>query len=115
MHKVIQRFRNTFNGCIALFKKDTNFLIHLIIAFIVIIISFAIGITQVEWLFIISAIMIVFITEAVNTSIETAVDLVTRKRHPLAKITKDVSAFAVLLASIYALIVGFIIFIPYLF
>lgn len=115
MDRLIRRFINTFNGCIALFKKDTNFLIHLIIALIVIIISFVTGITRVEWLFIISAIMIVFITEAINTSIETAVDLVTRKRHPLAKIAKDVSAFAVLLASIYAVIIGLIVFIPYLF
>lgn len=115
MDRQIRRFRNTFNGCVALFKKDTNFLIHLVIALIVIVIGFSTGITTIEWLFIISAIMIVLITETVNTSIETAVDLVTRRKHPLAKIAKDVGALAVLFASIHAVIVGLIVFIPYLF
>ena len=84
------------------------------VALIVVIIGFVIGLSAVEWLFIITAIMLVLITEAINTAIENTVNLVTGKFHPLAKKAKDISAFSVLLASIYAVIVGLIIFLPYL-
>lgn len=110
---VIRRFNHTFDGCIALIRKDKNYLFHILIAIIIVIVSFIHNLSSTEWLFIITAIMLVLVTEAINTAIETAVDLVTTKYHPLAKVTKDISAFAVLLASLYAVIVAIIIFVPY--
>ena len=52
--------------------------------------------------------------ELVNTAVEAVVDLVTEERKPLAKIAKDTAAGAVLFASLAAVIIGCIIFIPYL-
>lgn len=115
MNRFFGRFINTFNGSIVLIRKDINFMIHLIIGVLVILIGFVTGINRVEWMFVVSAIMFVLTTEAINTAIETSIDLVTRKYHVLAKKAKDISAFAVLLASIYAVIVGLIVFIPYWF
>lgn len=115
MNNFFERFINTFNGCNTLIKKDYNFVIHLIIGVIVAITGLATGITSIEWLFIVTAIMFVLTTETINTAMETVVDLVTKQYHPLAKKAKDISAFAVLLSSIYAIIVGLIIFLPYWF
>lgn len=110
---LFKRFKNTFNGCIALLQKDRNYIIHIVIAIIVVIFGFIHQLNSTEWLFIITAIMLVLIAEAINTAIETTVDLFTKTYHPLAKKAKDISAFAVLIASIYAVIVAIIIFVPY--
>ncbi|CDZ99975.1 Undecaprenol kinase [Jeotgalicoccus saudimassiliensis] len=72
-----------------------------------------VNITAVEWLFIITAIFLVLITEVLNSAIEYTVDLVTGDYHILARYAKDIAAAAVLLASIYAVIVGMVILIPY--
>ncbi|AFZ65843.1 diacylglycerol kinase [Deinococcus peraridilitoris] len=50
--------------------------------------------------------------ELVNTAIEAVVDLVSPEFHPLAKIAKDAGAGAVLLASVFALLVGASEFLP---
>lgn len=107
------RFKHTFDGCIALIEKDKHFLFHISIGIIVVICGFIHQLNAIEWLFIISAVMLVLVSEAINTAIETTVDLVTDKYHPLAKKAKDISAFAVLIASLYAVIVALIIFVPY--
>ncbi|GAB3071472.1 hypothetical protein GCM10027156_24460 [Salinicoccus sesuvii] len=78
-------------------------------------VSAILGIERIEWVFIVSAIFMVLIAEAFNTSIEAAVDLTTSTYHPLAKAAKDAGAAAVLLSSLYAVIVALIIFLPYLF
>jgi diacylglycerol kinase (ATP) len=53
--------------------------------------------------------MFVFVTEMFNTALEFAVDLVTKEYHPLAKLSKDVSAGAVLVSSVGAVLVGYLI------
>ena len=57
--------------------------------------------------------MSVLILEILNTSIESIVDLVVKKEFSsLAKISKDTSAAAVLLASINSVIIAVSIFLP---
>ncbi|CAM4141870.1 diacylglycerol kinase family protein [Lacicoccus alkaliphilus] len=108
----MNRFKFALQGIDALLRKDFHFAVHLLIAFIVAAAGFLFRLDTVEWLFIISAIFIVLISEILNTSIEYTVDLVTGEVHTLAKCAKDTSALAVLLAAIYASITGMIIFIP---
>lgn len=68
-----------------------------------------------EWMFITTAIFLVLITETINSAIEYTVDLITDDYNILAGYAKDIAAFSVLSASIYAVIVGMIILLPYLF
>jgi diacylglycerol kinase (ATP) len=49
------------------------------------------------------------VTELFNTAMEFVVDLATREYHPLAKLAKDVSAGAVLVSSVGALLVGYLV------
>jgi len=53
--------------------------------------------------------------EMINTSIERILDLLHPEKHPEIKIIKDISAAAVLLAALGALVIGLKIFIPYVF
>lgn len=109
----MDRFKHPLHGLVQLFKKDKKFLLHCVLALAVIAVSFLLGITQLEWLFIITAIFAVLITEVINSSIEYTVDLITGDYHILARFAKDIAAAAVLLASIYAVITGLIILLPY--
>jgi diacylglycerol kinase len=62
---------------------------------------------------IIIAIGSVLAAEAFNTAIEIDINLTSPNQHPYAKDTKDVAAGAVLITSIFALIIGLLVFVPY--
>ena len=96
-----------------LFKTSRNFKIQLVFALISLIIGSLLQISKSSYLILVATIMSVLILETLNTSIETIVDLVIKKEFSnLAKIAKDTSAGAVLLASINSVIIGVYIFIP---
>ncbi len=54
----------------------------------------------------------VWTAEFFNTALEVVVDLATREQHPLAKVSKDVGAAAVLIASLNAAMIGAIVLGP---
>jgi undecaprenol kinase len=72
------------------------------------------GIRRMEWGLLVVTILLVFITETVNTAIEKTIDMITSNYHPAAAIVKNVAAGAVLLSALNAVIMAFIIFGPYL-
>lgn len=109
----MKRFMYPIQGFITLIKKDINFVIHLVIACLVVAVSFYFQITKIEWLFVIIAIFSVLFMEVINTSVEFVVDFVTNDYHELAKHAKDTAAFAVLLSSMMSLVIGIVIFLPY--
>lgn len=89
-----------------------NFKIQIGFAILVSILGFVMEITSFEWLSLILINSLVLILELINTAIETVVDMVSLNFHPLAKITKDVAAGAVLIAAIASIFIGLIIFLP---
>lgn len=113
--KLLNRFKYAFMGMRWLVCKDNHFAIHFLLGVAAVAAGAILTIERIEWLFIISAIFMVLIAEALNTSIEASVDLTTSAYHPLAKAAKDAAAAAVLLSSLYAVIVAMFIFLPYLF
>lgn len=112
--KLIKSFSNALRGIAFLFNSQPNARIELIIAGIVIISGFLFRVSNAEWLIILLCIAMVLSLEGINTSFEILAD----KLHPgydkkIGKV-KDVAAGAVLIASIVAAIIGFIIFVPHL-
>jgi diacylglycerol kinase len=65
-----------------------------------------------DWVILIIAITIVWITELLNTALEVVIDLASPQVHPLAKIGKDVGAASVLLAALASIVIGLIILGP---
>jgi diacylglycerol kinase len=108
----IQSFNYAFQGLRTFFRTQHNAWIHVFIAVVVIAAGFYVGLDASEWLWIVLSIALVFITEMLNTSIEFLSDFVSPEIHPQIKKVKDVSAAAVLIASIGAVIIGLIIFFP---
>lgn len=108
-------FANAFRGIGILIKTTHNFWIHIVSAILVLILGFILKISPIEFVFIIFVIGLVFVTETINTAIEIDIDLTSPNYHPYARDTKDVSAGAVLISAIIAVIVFLIIFLPKIF
>jgi len=108
----LKSFDYAVQGLKTFFITQHNARLHLLAAVVVLLMSYVLHINTVEWLFIIFSIGLVFIAEMMNTAIEFLCDKITLETHPQIKKVKDVSAAAVLLASLAAVIVGLIIFTP---
>jgi len=111
LRSVIQSFKYAFEGISYVFTSQRNMQIHLGVAIIVLLLSFLLKIPKYQLLLVFFTIVFVMCMELVNTAIEKTVDLVTDKFHPLAKIAKDVAAGAVLLAAIFAFMIGLYVFV----
>lgn len=113
--KRLKSFKYAFNGLKVFIECTPNAWIHLLAALMVILLSFLLKLNTYEWIFIVFAIMCVFVAEAFNTAIEKITDYIIPEKNDFAKIIKDISAGAVLLCAIGAAIIGTIIFLPKIF
>ena len=107
-------FGYALRGILTAVASGRNMKIHLLAAILAVITGWWLGINRLEWAMITISIFMVLAAETLNTAIEKAVDLVTREYHPLAKQAKNLAAGAVLLTAISAVIIGLLIFGPYL-
>jgi diacylglycerol kinase (ATP) len=82
---------------------------HVLAAVGVLVLSLLVGVSELELAVLVLTILMVFVTEMLNTAMEFVVDLVTTEYHPLAKLAKDVSAGAVLVSSVGAVLVGYLV------
>ena len=108
----LKSFGYAFKGIWTLFSTQPNARIHLLATVIIIGLGIALGLSPMEWCFIIGCIALVLMAEAVNTAIEFVVDLVSPDYHELAEKAKDVAAAAVLLSVICCGVVWGIIYLP---
>lgn len=108
--RFIKSFIYAWSGLKNVVKNEQNMRIHLFISIIVISMSFILSISVTHKLILFVVVGIVLSLEVMNTAIERTVDLVTEEYHPLAELAKDISAAAVLLFSIVAVIIGIVIF-----
>ena len=112
-NNVLISFRYAFSGINYTFKNSRNFKIQVSFAFFSLIIGSILQLDKSGYLILLATIFSVLILEILNTSIESLVDLVVKKKFSnLAKIAKDCSAGAVLLASINSVIIALYLFIP---
>jgi len=108
----LKSFSHAIKGLQTTVKYEHNTWIHLFATVMVIVFGFVYELTTFEWCWITLAIGLVVVTEILNTAIEHLTDLVSPEFHPLAKKTKDAAAGAVLIASIIAVIIGLLVFLP---
>jgi diacylglycerol kinase len=106
--------QTALQGIRNLFIESRNARIQLLVFLLVLIVGFFVGLTTREWLWVFGASAAVFSLEAINTSIELLADVYTLEFNTKIKQVKDIAAGAVLIASIFAVIVGVIIFLPHL-
>ena len=110
---VLISFKYAFSGIYYVLKTSRNFRIQLFFALTSLMIGFLLQISLSNYVILLATIMSVLILEMLNTSIESIVDLLVKKEFSsLARISKDTSAGAVLLASINSVIIAVSIFFP---
>lgn len=112
MKGLLKSFVYAGNGIVWCLKNERNMRAHFSLcvymyAYLLIYDFFVL--TKIEWAIILLCNALVFSLEIVNTAIEKAVDLATEKQNPLAKISKDAAAGAVLISAIFSVIVGIVI------
>jgi diacylglycerol kinase (ATP) len=84
--------------------------IHFAIAFAVLIAALVTGVAKLELIVLLLAIAFVLIAEMVNTAIEGSIDVATTSFDPMAKLAKDIAAGAVLIATVTAVAIGYLVF-----
>lgn len=114
IRKRLKSFTYAFNGLRILFKEEHNARIHFIAAIGVIAFGFYFEIKNLEWLAILFSIGFVITMEIINTALENLADFVSPEKHEQIKKVKDLAAAAVFVSAVVALIVGLMVFIPYI-
>lgn len=108
---MLKKFIPAFHGIRDLIS-DKNFIIHLLIAVIVVFAGLIFSISPIEWLIILVCTGIVLTAEGVNSAIEKLCDLNKKEHNSEIKKIKDISAASVLISAIISAIAGLIIFVP---
>lgn len=109
---LVHSFGYAFQGIFSTIRSERNMKIHCLAAVLVVIFGIGLKISKVEWFVCLILFGLVMSLECVNTAVEAIVDMVSKEYQPLAKKAKDAAAGAVLIAAIFAAIIGLWIFVP---
>jgi diacylglycerol kinase (ATP) len=107
---ILESFNFAFEGIIHVLRTHRNMRVHFAVAIIVLVAAVWVGVSKLELIALLLAIAFVFITEMVNSALEQAIDVATTSFDPLAKLAKDVAAGAVLIATVNAVAIGYLVF-----
>ncbi|MBI4089580.1 MAG: diacylglycerol kinase family protein [Candidatus Levybacteria bacterium] len=111
---ILKSFRHALEGLWYALKYNRNLRIHFFVALVVIMVGIFFRINAYEMSILGVVIILVISAEMINTSIEEMVNLITSEHKREAKIAKDVAAGMVLIVAIGSVIIGFLIFAPYI-
>lgn len=113
--KWLSPFKYAFAGIRSCFVSELNFRMHSLFAFIALLLSYVLTISAIEWIAVCFCIAFVVTIEILNTAVEKLCDIVHKEMHPGIKKVKDMAAGAVLVAAIFSVITGAVIFLPKLY
>jgi diacylglycerol kinase len=105
-------FRAAVVGAAHVLRTQPNAWIEMTAGVVVLAAAWFFRVAAVEWAVLAICVFGVLSLEAINTSVEAIIDLVSPHYHPLAKIAKDSAAGALVFAVLGSLIVAAAIFIP---
>ena len=108
----IQRANVAIEGVILAVKTQRHMRYHLFAALSALILGLVLNISRTDFILLCMAIVLVLVTEMLNTAIETTVDMISEEYHPKAKNAKDIAAGVVLIASIGSLMLAYLILYP---
>ena len=115
MKNLMNSFKYAINGLKETLVYQKNFRIMILVALIVIGAMFYFPLIRLEKAVLLVMIFSVLILELMNVVIEKIMDFIQPQYNERVKIIKDLSAAIVLIASVGAVIIGLMIFLPYIF
>jgi len=107
---LLQSFNYAFEGIIHVLRTQRNMKIHFTVAVLVLVAALFFNLDRLDVVALLVAISFVLIAEMINTALEYAIDIFTTRYDPLAKLAKDIAAGAVLIATVNALAVAYLVF-----
>ncbi len=110
----LRSFGHAFAGIFTVFCTQQNAWIHALATVAVVVTGFLLKVSAADWCWLVAAMALVWMAECFNTAIEFLADVVSPEFHPLVKKAKNIAAGAVLIAAIGAVIIGLLVFLPYL-
>jgi diacylglycerol kinase (ATP) len=108
----VQSANVAIEGIIYSVRTQRHMRYHLFAALAALVLSLVLNISRTEFILLCMAIVLVLVTEMLNTAIETMVDMISEVFHPMAKVAKDIAAGVVLIASLSAMTLGYLILYP---
>ena len=109
MRSFLKSFYYAFHGIYYGFLNQRNIKIQALIGLFIIIWSFLIKISSLEFIIILFISFFVIILELINTAIEKLIDKISSEYNKKYGIIKDIMAGAVLLSAVLSVIIGIII------
>ncbi len=104
-------FKNARKGMRLVLKSEINIRVHFCIAMVVLALAFVLDFTVERMCILLLTIAFVIVTEMVNSAVEFSLDAVFHNRYSrLVGMAKDISAGAVMFASVIAIVIGIILF-----
>lgn len=107
---LFESFNYALEGVIHVLRTQRNLRIHFVAAILVFAAAIAVGVSRLQLIALVLAVAFVLVAEMLNTAIEGAIDVSTTSFDPNAKLAKDIAAGAVLIASVTAMAVGYLVF-----
>jgi diacylglycerol kinase (ATP) len=107
---VMESFNFAIEGVIHVLRTQRNMRLHFAAAVAVIVVAVAVGASKIELSVLLISIAFVLVAEMINTAVEGAIDAATTSFDPMAKLAKDIAAGAVLIATVNAVAVGYLVF-----
>jgi diacylglycerol kinase (ATP) len=109
--RLVRAFSNSWNGFKGAFKAERAVRLEVTLAVVLIPLGIYLGTTKIERALLVTSVLLLLLTELINTAIETVVDRIGLERHELSGLAKDVGSSAVLLSFVALCVVwGFILF-----
>lgn len=112
MRNWVKSANHAIEGIIYAVKTQRHMRWHLFAALVALILGLFLNIHRVEFILLCMAIVLVLVAEMLNTAIEKTIDLISEEFHPNAKNAKDIAAGVVLIASLGALMLAYLILYP---
>ncbi|HEY3921175.1 MAG TPA: diacylglycerol kinase [Gaiellaceae bacterium] len=107
---IFDSFNYAFEGLIHVLRTQRNMRVHFAVAVVVLVAALVVGVSKIELIALLVSISFVLVAEMINTAIEGAIDVATTSFDPMAKLAKDIAAGAVLIATMNAVAIGYLVF-----
>lgn len=111
--RLFKSFQYAFRGIAKIFREEQNLRVQSIVAIVVIFLAIFFQINRLEWGLLVVSIGLVLLMEIANSAVERVADVLKPRINTYVKEIKDIAAAGVMLASLIAVIIGLIVFLPY--
>ena len=109
-HRFVESLNAALEGFLYVLRSERSMRVHFLAAFFIVLLGIYLSFSIIEIAILCITISLVLMAEMINTAIEILVDLVKSELHPIARVIKDIAAGGVLITSINACIIGYILF-----